>query len=242
MRLWIDTDVGDNPDDAVALLAAIAHPSVELVGVSTTGGRTEWRVDIARQLVDVMVVPGEHPDELTSALTAAQPDALLAIGPLTNVASLVMLRADLAAMTVMGGALEPVRHRGRLRRVESNFGRDPAAAAVVIGNLDVTLVPLDVTVAMPLEPVVLERLLASQPQLVPEVERWVIEQDQPVVLHDPLAFLVAIGEAIAAIEERRLLADAHDGALRESPTGREQQVVVRADTSAAIDRIMELLA
>ena len=40
VRLWIDTDIGDNPDDAVALLCAAAHPDVELVGVSTTGGRT----------------------------------------------------------------------------------------------------------------------------------------------------------------------------------------------------------
>ena len=51
MRLWIDTDVGDNPDDAVALLAAAAHPEVDLVGVSTTGGRTEWRAGLARELV-----------------------------------------------------------------------------------------------------------------------------------------------------------------------------------------------
>ena len=37
MRLWIDTDVGTNPDDAVALLCALAHPEVDLVGVSTVG-------------------------------------------------------------------------------------------------------------------------------------------------------------------------------------------------------------
>ena len=29
MRLWIDTDVGTNVDDAVALLVAVAHPAVE---------------------------------------------------------------------------------------------------------------------------------------------------------------------------------------------------------------------
>ena len=37
MRLWIDTDIGTTVDDAVALLAAVAHPAVELVGVSTVG-------------------------------------------------------------------------------------------------------------------------------------------------------------------------------------------------------------
>ena len=88
MRLWIDTDIGDNPDDAVALLCARAHPDVDLVGVSTTGGRTEWRAELARQFVDVDVVAGEHPDELVARMRSASPDAVLAIGPLTNIAAL----------------------------------------------------------------------------------------------------------------------------------------------------------
>ena len=58
MRLWIDTDVGTNLDDAVALLCAAGHRDVELVGVSTVDGDTEWRAEIARTLVDVPVVPG----------------------------------------------------------------------------------------------------------------------------------------------------------------------------------------
>ena len=73
MRLWIDTDVGDNPDDAVALLCAAAHPDIELVGVSTTGGQTEWRAELARQLVDAVVVPGERPDELASQFAGRAP-------------------------------------------------------------------------------------------------------------------------------------------------------------------------
>jgi inosine-uridine nucleoside N-ribohydrolase len=242
VRLWIDTDIGDNPDDAVALLAAVEHPAVELVGVSTTGGRTEWRADLARQFVDGPAVAGEKPEELASVFGAAQAEALLAIGPLTNIAALVMLRVDLPTTTVMGGTLEPVRHRGRLRRVESNFGRDPAAAALVVTNVDLTLVPLDVTVAMHLQTEAVDRLVVSQPRLLPEVERWTIEQDQPVVLHDPLALLVAAGEPIADLAPRRLVVDAHDGAVRESTAGREQWVVVGADARAALDRVVALLA
>ena len=37
VRLWIDTDVGDNPDDAVALLVAAAHPDVESGGCQHHG-------------------------------------------------------------------------------------------------------------------------------------------------------------------------------------------------------------
>src|SRR5436305_9438944 len=47
VRLWIDTDIGTNVDDAVALLVAVAHPAVELVGVSTVGSEPERRAATA---------------------------------------------------------------------------------------------------------------------------------------------------------------------------------------------------
>ena len=216
MRLWIDTDVGDNPDDAVALLCADAHPDVDVVGVSTTGGRTEWRAELAREFTEASVVAGEHPDELVAAVTAAQPDAMLAIGPLTNIAALMALGVAPPVLTVMGGVLVPLRHRGRLRRVEWNFSRDPSAAGFVLAGMPTTVVPLDVTVAMRLEPAQLDRLAAAVPRLVPEIERWVTEQDEPVVLHDPLALLVAIGDSIVTVESARAGGgrDRRDGARR----------------------------
>jgi pyrimidine-specific ribonucleoside hydrolase len=241
VRLWIDTDVGDNPDDAVALVCAANHPDIEVVGVSTTGGRTEWRAELARRFVDAPVEAGGSPDELARRFDATRPDAVLAIGPLTNVAALVALARDVPALTVMGGALRPVRHRSRLRRVESNFGSDPAAAAVVVASVDMTLVPLDVTVAMRLEPDTLRRLVRNDRRLEPEVERWNAQYDEPVVLHDPLALLVAAGERVATVERRRLAVDARDGSVRDSDAGREQAVVVDADAGAAVDRVLELV-
>jgi inosine-uridine nucleoside N-ribohydrolase len=241
VRLWIDTDVGDNPDDAVALLCAEAHPDVELVGVSTTGGRTEWRAALAREFVAADVIAGEHPDELARRLAAARPDAVLAIGPLTNVAALMVLGVPLAPLTVMGGVLVPVRHRGRLRRVERNFSQDPSAAALVFAGTETTVVPLDVTVAMRLEPDVLDQLVAAAPKLVPEIERWIAEQDEPVVLHDPLAFLVALGESFVTVEPRVFSVDATDGTVREGEDGHEHAVVVSVDAPAAVDRVLGLL-
>jgi inosine-uridine nucleoside N-ribohydrolase len=242
MRVWIDTDVGDNPDDAVALVCAAAHPAIELVGVSTTGGRTRWRAELARRLVTVEVVPGEQPDDVARAFGSAAPDALVAIGPLTNVAALLVVGAALPAVVAMGGALSPVRHRGRLRRVEWNFGADAGAAAVVVAGVDLTLVPLDVTVGMRLDSPALDRLLAADRRLVPEVERWQAQRDDPVVLHDPLALLVAADEPVVDIERRPIAVDPHDGAVREEGATREQDIVVSADTDAAIARVMEVLS
>ena len=64
MKVWIDTDIGSDVDDAVALLCAARHPDVELVGVSTVLGRVEVRAWLARELLDradlagVPVLPG----------------------------------------------------------------------------------------------------------------------------------------------------------------------------------------
>jgi inosine-uridine nucleoside N-ribohydrolase len=240
VRLWVDTDVGDNPDDAVALLCAAAHPSIELVGVSTTGGRTEWRAELARTLVDVEVVPGGKPDQLAERVAGAAPEACLAIGPMTNVAALLVLGATLPVVA-MGGMLGSVRHRGRVRHVESNFGADAAAASVVVERADLTLVPLDVTVAMRLDAVTLDRVVAADARLVPEVARWTAARDDPVVLHDPLALLVAAGEPVVEDARRTIAVDPHDGALRETAGGTEQTVVTAVDADAALDRILELL-
>jgi len=63
IRVWIDTDIGDDIDDAVALLCAARHPRMELVGVSTVFGRVETRAWLARELLDragarALVLPG----------------------------------------------------------------------------------------------------------------------------------------------------------------------------------------
>ncbi len=100
MRVWVDTDVGTDPDDAFALLCAAGHPDVELVGVSTVDGDTERRAGIARRLVDAPVVAGHA--LRADAVRAADPDAVLAIGPLTNLAVLLAAGVRPGHLSVMG--------------------------------------------------------------------------------------------------------------------------------------------
>lgn len=52
MKIWIDTDVGSDVDDALTLAYALRHPELELVGVSTVFGDVELRSDIARSLLE----------------------------------------------------------------------------------------------------------------------------------------------------------------------------------------------
>jgi inosine-uridine nucleoside N-ribohydrolase len=47
----IDTDVGDDPDDALALVLALASPEVDVRGVRIVSGDVAWRARIATQLL-----------------------------------------------------------------------------------------------------------------------------------------------------------------------------------------------
>jgi purine nucleosidase len=47
----IDTDVGDDPDDSLALILALASPEVDVRGVTIVSGDVAWRARIATRLV-----------------------------------------------------------------------------------------------------------------------------------------------------------------------------------------------
>jgi purine nucleosidase len=57
MRIWIDTDIGSDVDDALALAYVLRHPDFELVGVSTVFGDVTLRSEIARALLQVAGAP-----------------------------------------------------------------------------------------------------------------------------------------------------------------------------------------
>lgn len=51
MKVWIDTDIGGDIDDALALLLAISTPEIEIIGVSTVFQNTIARAKIAKTLL-----------------------------------------------------------------------------------------------------------------------------------------------------------------------------------------------
>ena len=258
VRLWVDTDLGTNVDDAVALLAAVAHPSVDLVGISTVGSDPERRAAVAIGLlagagVDLGSVtvtagaeaPGVDPKDAVRAVGASGAEALLAIGPLTNVAAMTAAGVRPPELTIMGGALRPVEHRGELRTVEHNFACDPQAAAAVLAVPGAMVVPLDATVATRLDERLLTRLVATAPVLEPMVQAWVAEWGE-VVLHDPAALLIAAGDGteLARFERRRLQV-APDGRLIDGgrgAAGTVHDVVPSLFGSAVIASVLALLA
>ncbi len=234
MRIWIDTDIGDNPDDVVALWTAATAPDVDLIGVSTVGANAA----IARQVVrDVEVFDGVPPPDRVGAA-----DVLVGIGPWTNIAALADADALPRRVVVMGGALGKVWHRGEWYDVEHNVASDPDAAARLLattGNLIV--VPLDATARI----FATERdeaiLMDAIPLLAQQLRAWRERHgDLPLVLHDPAAVLVALGEPLARTESRRLRVE-RDGEMRASVDGPLQHVVAHIDEDAARARLRALV-
>lgn len=262
VRLWIDTDVGTNVDDAVALLAAVAHPSVELVGVSTVGSDPERRANVAVGLLagagadlgSVTVVAGaagptaqadSSAQPVVEALAASGAEALLAIGPLTNIAAVTTAGVRPPEVTIMGGALRPVEHRGELRIVEHNFGSDPEAAAAVLAVPGAVIVPLDATVATRLDDRLVLKLVATAPVLEPMVQAWMAQWGE-VVLHDPAALLVAAGDGpeLGRFDRRRLEVEP-DGRLidgGQGASGTVHDVVTSLFGVAVTASVLALLA
>jgi pyrimidine-specific ribonucleoside hydrolase len=248
VRLWIDTDVGGDPDDAVALLCAASHPSVDLVGVSTVDRDTSRRAAVARQLVDAPVVDGAA--LAPRQVAAADPEALLAIGPLENVARLLASGVLPPRVGVMGGTLRPVRHRGAVREIEHNFGMAPAAARAVIENApDIVLCPLDVTMRMKLSYDDARRMVDAAPVLGPMFDGWIAllrgegmpESEAAVRLHDPLALLALVGEPVVRLERRRLTIDDDGGVHQDPGRGNDVEVVTDVDAAQAMKRIVGLV-
>jgi purine nucleosidase len=53
----IDTDIGADPDDAIALALAIASPEVNVRGVTIVSGHAEWRAQIANRVLGMLGRP-----------------------------------------------------------------------------------------------------------------------------------------------------------------------------------------
>lgn len=237
MRIWIDTDAGDHPDDTVALWCAARSDDVDLAGVSTVQGDVERRARFVRSLVpEVEVVAGPPAPELLTNV-----DVLLGIGPWTNVATLGDAGALPLRVVLMGGVLAPIRHRGQLIDIEYNVGSDPESARRLLrstGNL--IIVPLDSTARLRASKRD-EKLLANAiPGFGEQLDAWRTENgDLPFVLHDVAALLIAFGDRVARMESRRLEIEP-DGTMRASVEGPLQYVVAHIDSDETRARMRAL--
>ncbi|MES2171243.1 MAG: nucleoside hydrolase [Actinomycetota bacterium] len=150
----------------------------------------------------------ESAAEMIVRLARAHPGELriVAIGPLTNLATALELDATLPALvhdvTIMGGAaLVP---GNRTRVAEANISNDPeAAAAVFAADWFITMVPLDATMESTIEAEDRDTLEASDRPVARAIGAMLDTYFDFYVqffgrrmsaLHDPLAAAIAIGD------------------------------------------------
>ena len=290
MRVWIDTDLGTDVDDALALAYALRHPEIDVVGVSTVFGDVALRTRMVETLLGlagasgVPVVTGigkpltegrlgrmlghegrglledvapvlaveSTPDAsavvdaLGSAIAAAAPDWLVAIGPLTNLGALVRAEASLPPLAIMGGKVDDVMLPGMIEAIgEWNWYCDPDAARLVLGRTGADgdhadpparVVPAEVTFQTALEEEEVERLASGGALAAAlhrlcgvwlETQRDVFRSPHPhVALHDPLTAATLVEPGLCSFAHCRIEPD---------DTGRAPRVEGAVNAEVAVD-------
>lgn len=202
VAVWIDTDSavgvpGADIDDGYALLQALGSRTVEVIGVSTVYGNADLEVvhPIAEELLEVAGAyetplhwgasePGDlgHPTSASAALAAAldeQPLTVVALGPLTNVATALCGHPGLAHRVerlVMVAGRRPghaPQQPGADRLADPNFERDPAAVSALLELPlpSVTLAGVEAAASVTVRRGHVERLAAGPP-----AARWLAER------------------------------------------------------------------
>jgi inosine-uridine nucleoside N-ribohydrolase len=207
--------------------------------------------------------PAREPESLDAVEWLAgflldQPEGtvdVLALGPLTNIARLVLEQPDAAKrigrIIAMGGAIHE--HGNVGPRSEFNLWADPeGAAAVVASRLPLVLIPLDVTRRVRATRAFVETLSASGKPLASMVgsliesyfESTANRESRP--LHDPCVMLFALAPELFRVEELRLSVDIGSveeaGALTVDGSGTPVQVALGVDGPAALDLLARRLA
>jgi purine nucleosidase len=230
-HVWIDTDIGDDIDDAFALALATRLPTIRLIGVSTVAGPVKQRAALARHILaaggqpDVAVIAGssttlagepgsakysgsvielQHAED--SAFSMLHAPLIIALGPLTNIA--LALRADptlaqRAQIVIMGGKLG-------IPYPDWNLRCDPPAARAVLNSgMPITMVGMHLTLRTKLSPARTQRLFARQNDplataLARNVLAWRTWKRRMPYLHDVLTVAIAADPTLATFEQRRV--------------------------------------
>jgi len=242
LRVIIDTDIGDDIDDALALALALRSPELEVEAITTVYGDTRKRCMLAGRLAaamerdDISVAPGcskpileppptrepvyfkaldkvgckaviadSHAVDVLEELVEEGVSDIITLGPLTNLAVLLLKRPDLAPrirVVMMGGAWS-------LKVAEYNFRCDPEAAHIVLeSEAAKTLVGLDVTLKCAMSGEMVEQLARGPHEyhrvLASYLDEWARVARHNPILHDPLTVAASFKPGLVRWEDMRL--------------------------------------
>lgn len=210
-----------------------------------------WRDDsngLADELSAPQVDVEDAVDLMTARLTDAdRPVTIVAVGPLTNLATVLAddptLAAKVERFVVMGGAVDTAGNVEASPDAEWNLWIDPVAAQQVLGSgIAVTLVGLDATNAVPLT----ERLIARIGALdtpAARAEHGLLDRRSDIpglYLWDELAAMAAVLPGVVRTEALSITVDS-DGVTRRGDDGVTIDVALGSDADAAMDEFVRVL-
>jgi len=238
----IDTDIGDDIDDAFALALALSSPEIEVKAITTVYGDVYKRGMLASRLLSAMgredipialgcsnpllgKAPSKEPlyfralESNYAGRNIADVDAvslmekliengvttIITLGPMTNMALLLLKRADLASrlkIIVMGGAWS-------MKLAEYNVRCDPEAAHVVLESpANKLIVGLDVTLKCVMSDEMVEKIKHGSRQyhrvLARYLNEWMKAAGYNPILHDPLAVAASFSPSLMDWEPMNL--------------------------------------
>ncbi|MEY9748887.1 purine nucleosidase [Bradyrhizobium japonicum] len=297
----LDTDIGSDVDDLLALAYVLSVPGITVRMISTVSGKTRVRAAIARKICrlasreNIPVVAGvaepltasgafvwfgtegegilsptdidqmddlDHPDPIAALALELERCGcadLVCIGPLTNIAMLVLrfpeCRKFVGKVTIMGGSfgsarigVDPVP-----ARFDYNLCADADAARIVLNSgFHICLVPLDVTLKTSITAEEIGSLsiegTSFQALLVEQCRRWTpvlhailagfgIRAPNSIAtfLHDPLAVACAVGSTSACKYLRKVRVERSMIPLRLSDPDDDAPGTVAVELLSSVD-------
>lgn len=231
-KLWIDTDMGGDIDDALAISMALHSGELQVIGISTVYIGNAWRTKLVRSMMEAFdhsEIPvhlgAEKPlvglwnkyvpepplpnDAVPALIKAARENpglCVAAIGPLTNIALAIAQAPEIAEnirLYIMGGMIS-------MAYPEWNIVCDPEAARIVMeSGADVTLVGLDVTEKCRLSKDESQALVMGESRemrfLQGEMERFLTSFNFLPVMHDPLTIAALLWDDLITFEMKDIV-------------------------------------
>ncbi len=151
-RVWFDVEIGTNPDVATALLFALKHPGIEVLGISISGSERsiEQRMDEAKSLLeyaDQLHLPLYKSSELNGdVINSINPDHTIVSGALYDISRLILDETNFGQINIFAGMFSQVNYRGTTVSIGETIAKDIDSARVIFSqSKDLVISSFDAT-------------------------------------------------------------------------------------------------
>ncbi len=268
-KIVFDTDIGSDIDDAYALVLALNSPEIEIKAILTNNSNVEVKAQIARAFTKrIPIFKGVEKDKgvltttigdkeykphpLEKNLDFFKEDDLIyvSLGSLSNLAFFLKNGIKFKKVIIMGGSIR-FDYKGRDKKVkEWNLGCDiDATREVFNSDLDILLVPLDITWNLELNEENIEKIKMSSKQTsilltkhLNEMREYLFKKfniaSKKPVLHDPLAVYASFENKLFSSINLNLSID-KEGFLNIDENGKNIEVINKLEKDKFINLFIE---